>query len=513
LLVPAFNNGDAIGDTYISIENLEGSFFADQLIGNNANNTIDGVEGNDSLEGNGGTDILIGGEGADSLDGGDGEDFASYASNGGLTADLRNPGFNTFQAAGDTYTSIENIIGTDFGDTLRGDTGDNTLRGNGGNDTLNGAAGADLLEGGLGNDTYFVDTDFDRVRDPGTGGGYDKVFTSATFRLHQTLAFIEELRTTNNAATTAIDLFGSDSSNILEGNAGINTLDGRGGADVMSGLGGNDTYFVNNSGDRIVELAGKGTDNVRASLSYGLNAGIHVEVMQTLGGVSSTTAINLTGNEIVNSLVGNAAVNFLNGAGGADTMQGFAGNDTYFADSTGDRVLEAAGQGTDTVRASSSYALPTGSSVENLQTLGTTTTTAIDLYGNELGQTIIGNAASNIISGRLGTDTLVGAGGNDFFLFNTTLGASNIDSVADFNVPADTIRVDNAVFTTLALGTLTAAAFRIGTAAADASDRIIYNNGTGALIYDSNGNAAGGAIQFAKLGVGLALTNADFVVV
>jgi hypothetical protein len=59
---------------------------------------------------------------------------------------------------------------------------------------------------------------------------------------------------------------------------------------------------------------------------------------------------------------------------------------------------------------------------------------------------------------------------------------------------------------------LTAAEFRISAAAADADDRIIYNSTTGAVIYDSNGNVAGGATQFATLPAGLALTVLDFLV-
>jgi Ca2+-binding RTX toxin-like protein len=280
----------------------------------------------------------------------------------------------------------------------------------------------------------------------------------------------------------------------------------------MSGLGGNDSYFINHSGDRIIEFAEKGTDNLRTSLSYGLAAGVQVEVMQTID-AAAVVALNMTGNEIANTLLGNAGANVLNGAGGADTMAGLGGDDRYLVDNAGDRPLEKTNLGTDTVSASISYALPTGSAVETLQTLSTASTTAINLIGNELGQTIIGNSGNNLISGRLGTDTLVGVGGSDIFLFNTALGGNNLDTIADYNVPADTIWLDNAVFTTLPLGTLAAGAFRIGTAAADANDRIIYNNATGALIYDSNGNAAGGAIQFAKLGGGLALANADFVMV
>jgi Ca2+-binding RTX toxin-like protein len=57
------------------------------------------------------------------------------------------------------------------------------------------------------------------------------------------------------------------------------------------------------------------------------------------------------------------------------------------------------------------------------------------------------------------------------------------------------------------------AAFHIGTAAHDADDRIVYDPATGTLTYDSNGNAGGGATQFATLDTGLALTNADFFVV
>ena len=63
------------------------------------------------------------------------------------------------------------------------------------------------------------------------------------------------------------------------------------------------------------------------------------------------------------------------------------------------------------------------------------------------------------------------------------------------------------------LGTLAATAFRIGSAAADADDRIIYNNTTGALRFDSDGTGANAAIQFATLATGLALNNNDFVVV
>lgn len=74
LAVPRFSNGEAIGDEYISIENLEGSFFNDQLTGNDLANKLDGVDGDDFLEGLAGDDTLVGNIGNDELDGGDGAD-------------------------------------------------------------------------------------------------------------------------------------------------------------------------------------------------------------------------------------------------------------------------------------------------------------------------------------------------------------------------------------------------------------------------------------------------------
>jgi Ca2+-binding RTX toxin-like protein len=125
-----------------------------------------------------------------------------------------------------------------------------------------------------------------------------------------------------------------------------------------------------------------------------------------------------------------------------------------------------------------------------------------------------------VLNGGAGSDILTGGVGNDAFLFNTALNAgTNIDQITDFSVPADTIRLENAIFTALgaATGTLTAAAFfgGPGAVAHDLTDRIIYDATTGALSYDADGNKVGGvaAVQFATLGTGLTLTNADFVVV
>ena len=190
------------------------------------------------------------------------------------------------------------------------------------------------------------------------------------------------------------------------------------------------------------------------------------------------------------------------------------GNDTFKVDHALDQAFEDAGGGIDTVIASVSFALTEGSEINVLRATAPASTAPIHLTGNAFGQTIQGNAASNVIAGKRGNDTLTGNAGNDVFLFDTPLSAAtNKDSITDFVAVNDTIRVDNDVFVGLAAGTLSAAAFRLGSAAADPTDRIIYNQATGALIFDFNGNAAGGAVQFATLTTKPTITNVDFVVI
>jgi len=65
------------------------------------------------------------------------------------------------------------------------------------------------------------------------------------------------------------------------------------------------------------------------------------------------------------------------------------------------------------VRASNSFTLGAGVSVETLITKNGNSTTALDLTGNEYNQTIVGNAGVNVLSGNGGDDSLKGLEGND----------------------------------------------------------------------------------------------------
>ena len=279
-----------------------------------------------------------------------------------------------------------------------------------------------------------------------------------------------------------------------------------------------DTFVVNSVGDVVIEYRNEGTDKVNSNVTYTLP--LDVENL-TLTGVQ---AINGTGNNQTNNLVGNSAINQLNGGGGHDTLDGKAGADimigglgydSYTVDNVNDIITENPNEGTDKINSNVTFTL--SANVENLTLTGAL---AIDGTGNSLANYLLGNSNANrlnggaggdILNGGIGTNILTGGTGDDIFLF-TTIG--HTDTITDYNVVNDTIQLENAVFTALmTTGTLAASQFRIGTQALDANDFIIYNNVTGALLYDANGNGAGAAVQIATIGVGLAMTNADFVVI
>ncbi|MER8767033.1 calcium-binding protein, partial [Mesorhizobium sp. M0968] len=360
-----------------------------------------------------------------------------------------------------------------------------------------------------GNDTYYVDDIRDKEIEA-AGGGTDKVLASVSHTLAGG-SEIELLATSNPSGTMAVTLVGNEFAQTIQGNAGANIISGRGGADTMTGYGGNDTYYVDNAGDKVNEAVGGGTDKALASSSYALAAGSQVELLATTSAYG-TTAINLTGNEFAQTIQGNAGANIINGGGGADKMVGYGGNDTYQVDNAGDKVYEAVGGGSDKVLASVSHALSASSQIELLATTNSSGTSAINLTGNGFAQTIQGNAGANIINGGGGADILTGNGGNDAFVFNSALGAGNIDRITDFNKLQDKIHLDHAVFAGLKLGDLSSDAFFAGTAAHDSSDHIIYNSSTGALSFDSDGIGGSAQTQFATLSPGLSITAGSFFV-
>lgn len=110
------------------------------------------------------------------------------------------------------------------------------------------------------------------------------------------------------------------------------------------------------------------------------------------------------------TLVGTSGADTIDGAAGADEMRGLTGADTYIVDNVGDRVVEAAGGGKDTVRAGVSYTL-----ADNVENLVLTGTAALSGTGNALANKLTGNAGNNLLDGLAGADTMVGGKGSDTY--------------------------------------------------------------------------------------------------
>ncbi|MGK9236869.1 M10 family metallopeptidase C-terminal domain-containing protein [Inquilinus limosus] len=135
--------GDAAG-AYEGNDMLYGEGGNDKMMGEKGADTLSGGAGLDSLWGGDGNDLLEGGAGGDTLDGGAGVDTVSYAdSAGGVTIRLVDRFAAGADAANDKLASIENVIGSNYGDTLAGDEGANVLTGGLDKDVLIGGAGTD----------------------------------------------------------------------------------------------------------------------------------------------------------------------------------------------------------------------------------------------------------------------------------------------------------------------------------------------------------------------------------
>ena len=389
-------------------------------------------------------------------------------------------------------------------------SGNDTLIGNDAANVLDGGAGTDQMTGGKGNDTFRVDNAGDKAFEL-VGEGHDVVLTTVTYALTAGSS-IEVLVAANQASSAPIDLTGNELGQAIYGSVGNNVIDGGGGADVMFGYAGDDQYYADNAGDMVIEAAGAGHDVVFATGDFTLTAGSHVEVLLAKL-QSSNAAINLTGNELNNVIYGSVGPNVLNGKGGADIMFGFAGNDTYYVDHAGDVPVEAAGEGHDVVYASADYALGAGQEIEVLLAQFQSSSAAINLSGNDHGNAIYGSVGANTINGKGGMDVLYGYAGADRFVFDTSPAGGNYDYIADFEAGVDKIVLDNSVFSALADGALASGAFRTGTAALDADDRIIYDSQSGQLLYDADGNGAGGAVLIAMLSGNLPIAASDFAVI
>ena len=338
----------------------------DILIGTPGSDTLIGEAGDDALHGGASEDYLDGGTGNDLLAGGAGDDFYFFpwvfghdvvhdeggydevyiSSEMGLYLNDMNVGLSedglsyvlyfddgensiTFYgtASGDPRYSIESIqfatgmlstgsmadrvedisngdddrTGTESFDILRGLFGNDVIDGAAGDDWLRGDAGDDTLIGGEGEDTL-------------AGGAGSDVLEGG-------------------AAHDNLD--GGTGSDVLNGGEGDDSLYGGLGADEMRGGAGDDVYYVDETGDSVVEADGEGNDEVRtAAAAYTLSAGV-----EKLTGESGDGQV----------LIGNASDNLIQGSWGDDVLEGGAGDDVLSGNSGADVYRFARGDGDDVI--------------------------------------------------------------------------------------------------------------------------------------------------------------------
>ncbi len=281
-------------------------------------------------------------------------------------------------SAGNPWAGGSNILSFTYGSaggSLQGGLGNDTLIGGVGNDTLDGGAGNNLLTGGLGNDTF--------VFRPGhfKADGFD----------------------TSNYSYTYTDAGGikNDFDVVTDFNTRANEQD------IFTVLSGGRVEIV--LARNWVAASGNSNAGWVSLLSNGYSVDLRA-VKSPDTGSSGIYRIESVG--AATTLIGSKFSDVLISGSGTDTLQGGVGDDTYLLNSLDDVVVEAAGQGTDTIRTALNYSLINLINVENLTLTGSA---AVSATGNSLGNTLTGNDASNVLNGGVGADTMVGGRGNDVF--------------------------------------------------------------------------------------------------
>jgi Ca2+-binding RTX toxin-like protein len=494
-----------------------------------------------NLYGNALDNELVAGAGDNRLYGGTGSDTVSYAqAAGSVSVDLGIAAAqDTLGSGRDTLIHIENLIGSSFGDQLRGNAGWNRL---------DGGLGADTLIGGDGSDRYTVDHVGDEVHETNAdaaSGGRDWVYSRLTWYtlgenvengvvlLDGTAALfgnglrnyilagagdnvlyggggVDVISYERAAAGVRVDLSvasvqntvgsgwdrlshfedlrGSAFNDLLRGNASWNWLDGGLGADTLDGGLGSDTYVVDDAGDVVIEAAGAaGITN--ADWVYSRLASYQLGEFIENGAIDTAGSADLSGNALDNILMSGLGDNRLDGGAGRDSAS----------------YLRAAAAVTVSLLTNSSSGGSGNDSLTNIE----------NLVGSGFDDTLIGDAGHNDIRGGAGADIIRGGAGNDIlrggaqnrgddaadrFVFDTSPnGDTNYDKIVAFEADGlDRIVLDPAIYAALG-AEVEADELRFGTAALDADDFLIFDRSTGNLFYDADGNGAGAKVLFAKL--------------
>jgi Ca2+-binding RTX toxin-like protein len=235
-----------------------------------------------------------------------------------------------------SMTAIENVVGSQYADSLTGDSNANLIDGGNGSDTLNGGIGVDTLIGGLGDDVYIIDNSTDVIKER-PNAGIDEVQATVNFALPDNVENLVLL------SPSGLYGMGNNQNNTIIGSSGSDTLKGGFGADTMIGSAGDDVYFVDNQQDVATESSGEGVDTIYSTVSYRVPSNVEKLVL------SGRLLINATADSSANpvTLIGNIANNKLTGSSFADTLIGGVGADTLIGGVGADTLT--GGLGADTL--------------------------------------------------------------------------------------------------------------------------------------------------------------------
>jgi len=383
------------------------------------------------------------------------------------------------------------ISGTADADSLLNDGGNRLnvdgyhISGFAGDDILQGSAFDDVIDGGEGLDgVTYADETADITVDLANGTAFGSSIGTDTINNIE----IVDSGSGNDTLT------GGDAGNILRGGNGNDIITGGLGADMLEGGNGNDDikggggdgdvlyggngldyltgglgndYLQGGRGQDVLDGGDGGTDDIASYADQVFGVKVNLVSGRAIGTSCGRDILinidSIDGSDEGDVLTGNGQANTLQGLGGNDLAKGLAGNDF--------------------------------------------------LLGNAGNDTLSGGPGHDILNGGANNDKLIGGAGNDTFLFDTPLVDNGVDRIIDFRPVNDTIQLDSAIFTQLAMGALESDSFVKATEAVDDNDYLIYDRTSGALSYDADGNGAGEAVQIAILGSHPDLTFADFIII
>jgi Ca2+-binding RTX toxin-like protein len=290
---------------------------ADILVGSGNDDLILDGDGNDVIAAGDGNDLILAGKGGDIISGGDGTDTITYAaSDAGVTVNLATHIGHGGYAEGDFIIEVENVLGSQFGDTLIGDSNDNTLSGGDGNDVIHGGGGHDTLIGGNGNDTLYADNgyadfnggaDTDTVDFSGrTQSGYyyhaGGVYVNLAYQMVEYNGPYFHEWGPKGSIVDVENVNGTNFSDTIIGNWKDNVLAGNAGNDTLTGLDGNDTFVygrhngtVDFGNDTITDFSA-GHDHLQIDHTIFAN---FADVQQHMQQVGNDVVITYDGNDSI----------------------------------------------------------------------------------------------------------------------------------------------------------------------------------------------------------------------